>query len=219
MFNGLFSLWAIKELLDNSVVKFSTKVGLTFVYVSLCLYWIATPLYFMMKMEQKFFPKYMGNAPLIYSRPQVANYVNAIVSSDEYAYIGPFEFEELFYLHTKKLPSKYHWFLNHAATSKIKDELISNLAMNRPKVIVFQRGFAPWGGDASTYNYFMTKFLDENYFRLFKLNDTLTDRHYTYKIGNTINFDIDGTFNFDKRYQKEILEKLISLGYVEEVFK
>lgn len=217
MFNGLFSLWAIKELLDSSVVKHSSKVMLSVVYVSLVVYWIATPLYFVMKMEQKFFPKYMGNAPLIYSRPQVADYVNAIVTQDEYAYIGPFEFEELFYLNTKKQPSKHHWFLNHAATSKIKDELISDLTKNRPKVIVFQRGFAPWGGDASTYNYFMTKFLDENYFRLFKLNDTLTDKRYQWKIGNTQNFDIDGTFNFDKRFQNDILKKLLQLGYIEEI--
>lgn len=214
MFNGFFSIWAIKELLDSPTCKYSVKAALSVMYIALIVYWIATPLYFVMKMEQKFFPKYMGNAPLIYSRPQVADYVNAIVSPDEYAYIGPFEFEELFYLHTKKLPSKYHWFLNHAATSKIKDELIADLAKNKPKVIVFQRGFAPWGGDASTYNYFMTKFLDENYFRLFKLNDTLTDKHYTWKIGNTQNFDIDGTFNFDKRYEKEILERLLSLGYI-----
>lgn len=218
MFNGLFSLWAIKEMLDSATVKISTKVGLSVMYVVLVVYWIATPLYFMMKMEQKFFPKYMGNAPLIYSRPQVAQYVNAIVKTDEYAYIGPFEFEELLYLDTKQ-PSKHHWFLNHAATSKIKDELISDLNKNRPKVIVFQRGFAPWGGDASTYNHFMTNFLDENYFRLFKLNDTLTDKHYTWKIGNTQNFDIDGTFNFDKRYQKEILERLISLGYIGKIAK
>ncbi len=215
MFNGLFSLWAVKELLDNAAVKYSTKVGIAVIYVSLVVYWVATSLYFVMKMEQKFFPKYMGNAPLIYSRPQVADYVNAIVSPNEYAYIGPFEFEELFYLKTKKLPSKYHWFLNHAATSKIKDELIADLEKNRPKVIVFQRGFAPWGGDASTYNHFMTKFLDEHYFRLFKLNDTLTDKHYTWKIGNTQNFDIDGTFNFDKNHQEEILTKLITLGYIE----
>lgn len=218
MFNGVFSLWAVKELLDNAAVKISAKIGLSILYVSLVLYWIATPLYFMMKMEQKYFPKYMGNAPLIYSRPQVAEYVNAIVKPDEYAYIGPFEFEELLYLDAKQ-PSTYHWFLNHAATSKIKDELLADLEKNRPKVIVFQRGFAPWGGDASTYNYFMTKFLDEHYFRLFKLNDTLTDIRYQWKIGNTQNFDIDGTFNFDKRRQQEILDALISQGYIEVIPK
>lgn len=159
----------------------------------------------------------MGTAPVIYDRPQIANYVNALVSKDEYAYIGPFQFEELLYLKTKRQPSKYHWFLNHAATSKIKDELIADLTKNRPKVIVFQRGFAPWGGEARSYNYFMQDFLDENYFRIFKLNEMSKDVQYRWKLSNTENFDIDGTFNFDKRYQAEIIEKLLALGYIERV--
>lgn len=209
MFNGLFSLWVLRD---------EKKPALIALYLVLLLYWIATPLYLGMKMEQKFFPKYMGTAPAIYSRPQIAQYVNAIVTSQDYVFIGPFEFEELFYLNAKQ-PSKYHWFLNHAATSKIKDELISDLENHRPKVIVFQRGFAPWGGNAATYNWWMTDFLDANYFRLFKLNETLDDRQYQWKIAKTENFDIDGTFNFDKQYQKEILEKLIALGYIEEVGK
>ena len=172
-----------------------------------------------MKMEQKFFPKYMGTAPIIYNRPQVAPYVNAILTPDDYAYIGPFEFEELFYLNTKKQPSKYHWFLDHAAKSKIKDELMADLHKNMPKLIVFQRDFAPWGGDPKTYNWWMTEFLDDKYFRLFTLNGTLSDIQYKWKLGKTQNFDIDGTFNFDKRYQKEIIEKLLSLGYIEAIPK
>ncbi len=219
MFNGLFALWALRELLDEEKTAFSQKAALSALYALLLLYWIATPLYLAMKMEQKFFPKYMGTAPLIYNRPQVATYVNTIVSPDDYVFIGPFEFEELFYLNTKRQPSKYHWFLNHAATSKIKDELIADLSKNRPRIIVFNRGFAPWGGDASTYNWWMSEFLDANYFRLFKLNDTLTDRQYRWKLERTENFDIDGTFNFDKRYQEEILKKLLTLGYIEETAK
>lgn len=219
MFNGLFSLWIAKEMLDDRALAFSKKVGLSALYALLLLYWIATPLYLAMKMEQKFFPKYMGTAPLIYNRPQIAPYVNAIVSPDDYVFIGPFEFEELFYLTTKRQPSKYHWFLNHAATSKIKDELIADLFRNRPKLIVFNRGFAPWGGDASTYNWWMSDFLDANYFRLFTLNETIKDKQYRWKLERTENFDIDGTFNFDKRYQEEILQKLLSLGYIEETAK
>lgn len=217
MFNGVFSVWAVKELLDDGKVAFSQKIVLSVLYALLLLYWVATPLYLAMKMEQKFFPKYMGTAPIIYDRPQIAQYVNAIVTPDDYVFIGPFEFEELFYLNTKKQPSKYHWFLNHAATSKIKDELIADLSRNRPRVIVFQRGFAPWGGDATTYNWWMSDFLDANYFRIFKLNETLTAKKYRWKLKKTENFDIDGTFNFDKRYEKEILEKLLDLGYIEEI--
>ncbi len=217
MFNGVFSVWAAKDLLDDGKSAFSQKMVLSAVYALLLLYWIATPLYLAMKMEQKFFPKYMGTAPIIYDRPQIAKFVNAIVAPDDYVFIGPFEFEELFYLNTKRQPSKYHWFLNHAATSKIKDELIADLNRNRPRVIVFQRGFAPWGGDATTYNWWMSDFLDANYFRIFKLNETLTAKKYRWKLEKTENFDIDGTFNFDKRYEKEILEKLLKLGYIEEV--
>ena len=47
----------------------------------------------------------------------------------------------------------------------------------------------------------------------------LTDRQYRWKLDNTINFDIDGTFNFDKQHQEEILEKLLTLGYIEELPK
>lgn len=203
MFNGLFSLWALRE---------EKKPAFVALYLVLLLYWIATPLYLGMKMEQKFFPKYMGDAPLIYSRPQIVQYINAIVQPDDYVYIGPFEFEELFYLNAKQ-PSKYHWFLNHAATSKIKDELMTDLEKHKPKVIVFQRGFAPWGGDASTYNWWMTDFLDREYFRIFTLGG------YRWKLENPINFDIDGTFNFDKRYSQEILDKLLSLDYIEPISK
>ncbi|HLD24512.1 MAG TPA: hypothetical protein VJB96_01210 [Patescibacteria group bacterium] len=210
LFNGLFSLWAVREILDEEKQTLSRKVGFSVLYVVLLLYWIATPLYFAMKMEQKFFPKYMGDAPLIYSRPQIAPYVNAIVTPYDYVFIGPFEFEELFYLNAKQ-PSKYHWFLDHAAKSKIKDELLADLNKNRPKLIVFQRNFAPWGGDASTYNWWMTEFLDREYFRIFTLGG------YRWKLGDTLNFDLDGTFNFDKRYQKEIIEKLLSLGYIEPI--
>jgi hypothetical protein len=212
IFNGLFSLWAVKELLDGERQTYAKKAALTVLYFVLLIYWIATPLYFALKMEQKFFPKYMGNAPLIYSRPQIASYVNAIVSPADYVYIGPFEFEELFYLKAKQ-PSKYHWFLDHAAKSKIKDELLSDLNKNRPKVIVFQRDFAPWGGDPKGYNWWMTEFLDREYFRIFTLGG------YRWKLGKTENFDLDATFNFDKRYQKEIIDKLLALGYIEKVEK
>lgn len=212
LFNGLFSLWAFRELLDKSK-EISQKICLGAMYAALLFYWIATPLYFTMKMEQKFFPKYMGDAPIIYSRPQIAQYINQIVTPDDYVFIGPFEFEELFYLNAKQ-PSKYHWFLNHAATSKIKDELITDLTKHKPKLIVFQRDFAPWGGDPKTYNWWMAEYLDREYFRIFTLGG-----EYRWKLGKTQNFDIDGTFNFDKRYQKEIIDKLLTLDYIELIPK
>jgi len=216
MFNGLFALWVLRDILNKEKLAFARRSALTVLYLVLVLYWIFTPIYFAMKMEQTFFPKYMGTAPLVYSRPQIAHYINAIVQPDEYVYIGPFEFEELLYLRAKQ-PSKYHWFLDHAARSKIKDELLADLSLHRPMVIVFQRNFAPWGGDPKTYNWWMQEFLDAHYFRLFTLNGESDSVQYRWKISNTKNFDIDGTFHFDKSRKDEILGKLIALEYIEEV--
>lgn len=214
--NGTFSLAALTSLVNQAKELASVRLISGVLLVITWIYWIFMPTGMFLRMEDKFYPKYMGEAPLIYDRPQVVHMVNQLVSKDEYAWIGPFNFEELFYLKAK-IPTKHHWFLDPAAKSKIKDEIIRDLNAHMPKVVVFQRNYTPWGGDARTFNYFVIDFLDKNYFRIFKLNETLTDVQYKWKVNNTQNFDIDGDFNFDKRYQKELLEKLISLGYLEAV--
>ncbi len=216
--NGTFSLYALTSLVNQVKESLSVRVISGALLIVTWIYWVFMPTGMFLRMEDKFFPKYMGEAPLIYDRPQVAPMVNQLVTKDEYAWIGPFNFEELFYLKAK-IPTKHHWFLDPAAKSKIKDEIMRDLNAHRPKVVVFQRNYAPWGGDAHTFNYFVTDFLDEHYFRIFKLNETLSDIQYEWKVSNTQNFDIDGDFNFDKRYQKEMLDKLISLGYLEAVPK
>ena len=215
MFNGLFSISALKELVDSKKLALSSTIAASALMLVLGVYWIATPLYFGQHMMLKYYDKYMGKAPLIYDRPVVAPIVNQLITKNDYLWIGPFNFKELFYLRTTKLPSKYHWFLQHAASSKIKDELIADLTRNRPKIIVFDRGYAPWGGDPHGYNYFMTDFLDKYYFRIFKLNDTLKGEKYIWNIHP--DFDIDGQMNFDVARKDEIMSELLTKGLLEKV--
>ncbi|KKS20819.1 MAG: hypothetical protein UU78_C0051G0006 [Candidatus Roizmanbacteria bacterium GW2011_GWC2_41_7] len=115
-------------------------------------------------------------------------------------------------------PSKYHWFLNHSAKSeKIRSEIVSDLTQNRPKVIVFNRDYTPWGGDAASYNSFFTDFVDDHYFRIFTLNEELDGYAYKWKISRTQNFDIDGYFYFDRNRQDEIIQELLDKGLIEQV--
>lgn len=219
MFNGLFTLSALKELIDSKKMQLSATIVASGMMLLLLMFWIATPFFYAQRMMQKYVDKYMGKAPLIYDRPEIAGYVNAIIGKEDTAWVGPFAFEELFYLKTTRIPSRYHWFLQFAQDTKIGPELIEDMMKDKPKVIVFQRNYTPWGGDAKTFNGFFQKFLDEHYFRLFTLNAELSDVKYVWKIGNTLNYDLDGDFNFDKRHQNEILEKLLTLGYIEAVPK
>jgi hypothetical protein len=216
-FSGMFAVSALRQLINEEKRLTLQKISTSVVAVVLGLYLLSTGILLFQKMMNKFYPKYMGTMPLIYNNPEIAGIVNKIVSPNDYVYIGPFAFKELFYLKTRNQPSKYHWFLQHAAASKIKDELIADLTRNRPMVIVFSRGYAPWGGNAYDFNYFMQDFLDKNYFRLYTLN--LPDHNYRWKIGNTRNWNIDGDFNFDKNRQGEILEKLFKAGLIEDTVK
>jgi hypothetical protein len=216
---GLFTLFQLKKELDNGKQIASYKIVTGIIFSTLALYWLFTSYFLTMKFWQKVYPKYMGTQALIYDRPEITPILNQLVGKDDYAWVGPFDFKELFYLKAKT-PSKYHWFLDHAGNiDKIKTEMMADFWKNRPKVIVFRRYFHPWGGKASEFNYFFTNFLDREYFRISEYNQTLSDREYKWKIGNTQNYDIDGDFYFDKQKQSAIIDSLLSLNFIEMVPK
>lgn len=216
MFNGIFSFAALKKLLDEGALKYSMKIIISLVFLLLGTYWFFNTFFLLMKFEQKFYPKYMGQAPLIYDYPQVAMLVNQMVSDKDTVWIGPFEFKELFYLKTKKLPSKYHWFLKQAAVSKIKDEMVADFEKSRPKIIVFKRAYSPWAGNAPEFNYFFTDFLDKNYVRLCSLNATLVDYSYEWTMGDPRNFQFATDINFDNQKKDEILLDLERQGLIKK---
>ncbi|MBI5449517.1 hypothetical protein HY948_04360 [Candidatus Gottesmanbacteria bacterium] len=216
MFNGLFTLGALKKLLDEDVLKSSIRSIITVVFLLLSVYWFFNAAFLIMKFEQKFYPKYMGQAPLIYDYPQIAPLINKMITTDDYAWIGPFEFKELFYLKTQKLASRYHWFLKQAAVSKIKGEMVADFERSRPKVIVFKRAYSPWGGNAPEFNYFFTDFLDKNYVRLCRLNAALPDFAYEWTTGDPRNFQFATDINFDNQKKDEILLDLERQGLIKK---
>ncbi len=217
--HGLWTLFALSKSLTMNTLDFLQKLFRSTLLVLLAVYWFFTAFFVLLKFEQTFYPKYMGTLPIIYDDPEVAPIINKITTKNDYAWIGPFEFEEVFYLTHAKMPTKYHWFLDHAARSKIKDELIADFQKRKPKVVVFKRTYAPWGGNPYTFNYFLADYLDKYYFRLFTLSSTLADVEYKWKTGNTAHFDLDGDFNFDLLRKDEILKELEEKGLIEQISK
>lgn len=213
MINGIFALFFLKNSLDETTSNSSSKILEGFSLIVLTILYIYTSFHISLVFVQKFYDKYMGKAPLIYDRPQVANLVNEITTKNDFAWIGPFEFKEIFYLKNVKMPSKYHWFLQHAAVSKIKNEMLSDFEKNRAKVIVFQRNYSPWGGKAADFNYFFTDFLDENYFRFNGSGNDVSSK-YKWNIPDTLNFNIAETFNFDKNRKNEIIAELLDKNLI-----
>lgn len=213
---GALLLGHTKQSFDNHEGTPTERLFTGGIFVLLTLFLLFSSLYLGSKWSQKMYPKYMGTAPLIYDRPEVAPILNRVLTNNDYAWVGPFEFKELFYLNTK-VPSKYHWFLDHTVHSdKMRTEMLADFNKHSAKIIVFKRDYTPWGGDPKEFNYFFTDYLDKEYIRVFEYNQTRSDYRYTWKTPRTDHFDIDGTFYLRKDIIQELLDRLEQLGYLEK---
>ena len=80
---------------------------------------------------------------------------------------------------------------------------LADFEKTKPLIIIFQRNYAPWGGDASGYNKFFTDFLDREYVLL----KGLSYRFVEPKQGN---FDLSEDFNIRKDDAAKIIERLVT---------
>src|SRR3989344_5494174 len=173
LFNISFIIPTLYEELKKDL-DYPKKLILSFVFILILIYSFFNFAFILRKFSYKVYDKYMGRAALIYDRPRIAPILNAITTKEDYAMIGPFEFEANFYLNARQ-PSKYHILLPGMGSSeKIQQELLSDLERNKPLVIYFDRRFFILGRSPEMTGQFFLKFLEENY-------TTLS----SYKAGNT----------------------------------
>ncbi len=208
LFNGTFLVFVLKEELEGIKNVFG-KYVITAVGILFAFFWFHSVIFLAADFWRMNYSRYMGEMPLIYDRPAVAPILNAILTKDQYCWIGPFEFEEMFYAKCK-LPSKYHWILpQFAGIEKIKNEIITDYERNPADIIVFRRNFSAFMQSAE-YSKFYWDFLDKNYVRLAEIDPKL---HF---VNNKVkDFDLDTDFNFQKDRAEEIINKLVNLGYID----
>ncbi len=210
-FNASFLIYFFREELEK-VKDYSRRLVLSVVLLTFGLYWLFTLMFLFQETWRWNYLRYMGRVPLIYDRPQIANTVNAVTNRDEYCWVGPFEFEEMFYLDCK-LPSKYHWILpQFAGIPQIKSELISEFSKNRPRVIVYNRQYSAFGQSADFSGFFL-EWLDKNYISL----KDIGPNKYRFNSGNTENFNLDESFAIDRSKEEETVKILLEKGLIQEL--
>ncbi len=167
------------------------------------------------RFQDKVFQKYMGNASLIYDRPELAPTINKIVGKNDYVWIGPLEFKE--YLYTDaKIASKYHFLIPAMGRSeKIKLEMLNDFKKNRPKVIFFDPNVSILGSNPQSYASFFIDFLKENYITLYGYQHN----GLRYVSANPISHrvDLEAKMYINKNNVDEIITKLLSLNLIKQV--
>lgn len=215
-FNIFFILKQLYESINGKVVL-AQRVIFSFLLLLTGTYFTFAFLHLVFKFNQKAVSKYMGDMPLIYDRPRLAPIINTVVSKDDYMWIGPFEFEDLFYAEGK-IPSKYHILIyGIGASDKIRAEMLSDFEKNKPKVIMFDSQFVYLGKSVNSYGKFFMDFLKKHYITLLR-----------YKEGNVVyrsiapihpgeKIDIESKLYIRKDVIDEVVERLLRANYIKQV--
>lgn len=214
LFNICFVIPALyKEL--NLNVPLGKRVILIGSFAFISIYSVFTGMYLFNLWSNKVYSKYMGTAPLIYDRPLIAPVINSVVSSNDYMWIGPFSFEELFYANGN-IPSKYQILIPDMGDSqKIQSEMISDFQAHKPKVIYFDKEFYILGRDPETYGQFFLNFLNNNYTTLSQYQNG--DIKYESIPQPNIQMDLDTKLFINKDDVQSVIQKLIQSNYVKPV--
>ncbi len=156
-FNASFLLqYLYREL--NEHMPYTKKMILSFVILLVGVYVFFNTAFLLRKYTEKTYLKFMGLQPLIYDRPQIGPILNTLVEEEDYVWVGPFEFGELFYTRGK-VPSKYIILLPEFAKSPtIQGEMISNFDDHKPKVIYFDKRYSIRGYMPEKFGQFFLDF-------------------------------------------------------------
>lgn len=212
LFNVSFLLPTIYQELKKDL-EYPKKLILSMVFLLVLIYSFFNFAFLFRKFSYKTYNKYMGTQALIYDRPRIAPIVNAIATKDEYALIGPFEFEELFYMNAK-LPSKYQVLLPGMGSSeKIQQELLSGLGSNKPLVIYFDRTFFILGRNPEMYGQFFLNFLDSNYTTLSDYKEG--NINYKSKIPIDDRVDLETKLYINKDKASQVIQNLLDKDLIE----
>ncbi len=211
-FNMTFLIYAMYEELKKDL-EYPKKLIMSALFILVLIYSFFCTTFLVRKFSYKAYDKYMGKSPTIYDRPKIAPIINSMVSKDEYALIGPFEFEELFYMNAK-LPTKYQILIPGMGKSpEIQQEMISDLQKNKPKVIYFDRKFFILGSNPEMHGKFFLDYLDNNYVKLMDYDDG--DNTYHSKIPIDGKLDLDARLYLDKDRAAEIIKELLEKNIIE----
>lgn len=215
-FNIFYTLPKLYESI-NDKIETAKKIVFGFLLILVGLYAFFACLHLIFKFNSKVVSKYMGDMPLIYDRPKLTPIVDSAVGKDEYAWIGPFEFEELFYMKAR-IPSKYHVLIYGIGRSeKTSQEMLADFTKNKPKVIMFDPQFVYLGKTVESYSKFFFDFLKENYITLLQYSKEGATYRSVAPIHPKEKVDVEAKMFIRKDAVDEVIQKLLEKNYIKEV--
>lgn len=206
LFNVVFMLYELYSFLTRKVFDV-IKIIVAACFLMLAVYSFFSATFLLRSYGQKMYDKFMGFAPLIYDRPKLAPILNSVTTSDEYVWIGPFEFEELFYTN-RPVPSSFHILIPGVGINNdTEKKMVEDFKNNPPVVMYYDRNFFILGRSPAMYAEKFNKFVDTEYVNIADLQ--------VYEAKNVSdNYNLQTNLYIRKDKVDEIIPRLESSGYI-----
>lgn len=196
--------------------EYLRRISLTGLFFLMSGYWAYNLLFLFRKFNERVFEKYMGKAPLIYDRPEITPIIDSVIEKDDYVWLGPFEFEELFFLKKGKIPSKYQIILPEFVHSeKIKTELIGEFEKNKPKIVMFRKDITIRGYPVPEFSGFFLNFLHENYVHLLTYRED--GSRFQQVNPPSLTLDIEQDFYIERENKGKILKRMVENNLIKKI--
>lgn len=213
LFNMVFvPILLYREL--NEEKAYNKRLIFTILFILVSIYAFFTTTFLFRKYTEKTYLKFMGLQALIYNRPDIAPFMNTLTTKDEYMWIGPFEFENLFYAHGK-IPSNYMILLPEFAKSpEMQTKMMEDFEKNKPKVIYFDKQYRIRGYPPEEFGQFFLDFLNENYVTLYGEKDK--EPRYVSTAPITPRIDLETKLYIRKDKKEEVIQQLLQANLIKE---
>jgi hypothetical protein len=213
LFNIFFLLPNLFQDINDRAQDLAKKIIFAGFFIVLLIYSFGSSFGFFQSFSNRFFAKYMGTAPLIYDRPKIAPVMNVLLTKDDYTWVGPFNFEDDFYLNAKPA-SRYHILIpGLSKTSETRDQLILDLKKTNPKAIWFYKRMFILGNSVEVYGKFLTDYLKNDYVTILDYNNKSKIKYIsTTPFENAT--DIETNLYLRKNYTQQGIDKLVNAGYL-----
>lgn len=214
LFAFSFALTKLYSVLKDETV-YPKKVLLSIIFFFLSLYGFFGVTFFLHYFSDRVFLKYMGEEAMINNhRVNISSVINAATTKNDYVWIGPFDFEELW--HTDgKLPSKYQILLpEFAMATNIKDAMMQDFNTHKPVVMYFDKGMGIRGHIPYIYAPFFMDFLQKNYITLYGYHDGKTVYRSVEPV--TVDKDIETKLYILKEDKDIVIKRLLNQGIIKK---
>lgn len=212
------SVFLIKHIwsdLNKSIINHGNRYLYIALIFILSIYSLSSVMFLFQKFFNRTYEKYMGSAALIYDRSDIAPVMNKIINKDEYTWIGPFNFEDLFYLNAK-VASRYQIFIpGLGAAPEVRKPFISEFERTKPKAIWFQKNFFILGRSPEMYGRFFIDYLNSYYITLNNYYENGV--HYKSLLPINEKFDPETMLYIRRENKDEIIKRLLNNNFITPV--